>query len=174
LCSALSSWSADSFETNVPITWPPWNPISTRTDSPLATCNHLRENAVDGIWMDECDLQPEHPLPRLGVDQLGAGGGEVAESLADVVDPVGDVMQAGAPLGEELAHRRVVAEGREELDPAVADAHGRRLDPLLLDARPMLDLSAEEALVRRHGLLEVGDGETDVMDPACLHGGDRM
>jgi hypothetical protein len=34
-------------------------------------------------------------------------------------------------------------------------------------------MAAEEALVRRHRFVEVDDREPDVVDPACLHAGDR-
>ena len=80
----------------------------------------------------------------------------------------------GPALCEELADGRVVAERGEQLDPARADADGRRLDALLLDALAMLDAAAEEPLVRSHRLVEVRDRDADVMDAACLHAGDRM
>ena len=124
--------------------------------------------------MDERDLEPEHAAARLLVDQLGAARREIANRGADVVHLVGDVMDAGAAVGEELPHRRVVAQWMEQLDAAAADEDGCSLEALVLDEDAMLDPAAEEALVRGHGLVEVGDGQPDVMDPACLHGGDRM
>ena len=122
--------------------------------------------------MNERDFEPEHPLPRLGVDQLRAGLGEARERGGDVVDLVRDVMHAGAARSEELADRRVVAEGGQQLDAAVADPHRRRLDAVLVDTRAMLEPAAEQALVRLHRLVEVDDGDADVVDPAGLHGFD--
>ena len=124
--------------------------------------------------MHERHLEAEHAHPRLGVDQLRAATGEVAERSADVIHLVGDVVHPGASLREELPHRRVVSERREELDAALADAHRRRLDALVLDANAMLDATAEETLVRANRLIEVVDRDADVMDAACLHAGDRM
>lgn len=124
--------------------------------------------------MHERHLEAEHALPRLGVDQLDAAPLEVAERGADIVDFVRDVMHPGPALGEELAHRCVAGERSEQLDAAFADADGRRLDALILDAGAMLDASAEEALVRPNRLVEVVDCEADVMDAACFHAGDRM
>ena len=42
--------------------WPPSKPTSMRTDSVSATGNHLREDAVGGVGMQERDLQAEEPL----------------------------------------------------------------------------------------------------------------
>src|SRR5437764_2847821 len=45
----------------------------TRRSSDLATrADHLRQDAVDGVRMDEGDLETEHAVPRRLVDQLGA------------------------------------------------------------------------------------------------------
>ncbi|HEY2073739.1 MAG TPA: hypothetical protein VGG88_09210, partial [Gaiellaceae bacterium] len=70
---------------------------------------------MDGIRMHEGDLQTEHPPSRLGVDQLGAVPGELAEDDPDVLDLVRDVVHAGAALGQELADGRVRPERGEQL-----------------------------------------------------------
>ena len=119
--------------------------------------------------MDERDLEPEEAAPRPGVDQLGALLREVRESCSNVGDLVGDVMHSGAPLREEAPDRRVVAERREQLDPARADADRRGLDALFLDALAMLESSTEEPLVRRHRLVEVRDRDSDMVYPERLH-----
>lgn len=129
---------------------------------------------MDGIRMHEGDLVAEHADARLGVDRLGAPADEVADSRAHVVDLVCHVVHAGPVLGQELSHRRVLAQRREKLDATAADEDRRGFDALLLDLHPVLDPAAEEPLVRRDGFVEVGDGEPDVMDPACLHVGDRI
>jgi len=124
--------------------------------------------------MHESDLEAEEALARRGVDQLGAGAGEIRDRSVHVVDLVGDVMHAGSALRQKLADRCLVAERREELDAAVADAHRSSLDTLVLDACSMLEASAEEALVRLHRLVEVHDGDADVMDPSCFHSVDAI
>ena len=124
--------------------------------------------------MHEGNLEAEHAPARLRVDQLGAAAGEIADGGMHVVDLVGDMVHPGPPLREEPPDRRVFPESRQELDPALADADRRRLDPLGLDTLAMLHASAEQALVRRHGLVEVADCDADVVDPACFHAGDRM
>src|SRR5438270_850011 len=119
--------------------------------------------------MHEGDLQTEHPPPRLGVDQLGAVADEVAEDDADILDLVGDVVHPGPALRQELAHRSVLPERREQLDAAPPDADGRRLDSLLLDVDAVLEPAAEEALVHRDRFVQTGDREADMVDPARLH-----
>src|SRR5690349_22706542 len=125
--------------------WPPSKPISIRTRS-SAMRHHLREDAVHGVGMDERDLQAEHALPRLLVDQLRPLLHQPGERGADVADLVGDVVHAGSAVGEELAHGRVLAERREQLDSALADADGSRLDPLVRHSLAMLETRAEQAL----------------------------
>src|SRR5690242_19093342 len=101
--------------------WPPSKPISMRTRS-SATADDLREHAVNGVGMDERDLEPEQPAPRAFVDQFRALRGQLVERGADVVDLVGHVVHAGPALGEELPDRRVVAERGEQLDAVGADS----------------------------------------------------
>lgn len=119
--------------------------------------------------MDECDLQAEQPPARLLVDQLRALGGETRELRCDVVDLERDVMHPRPALGDELADGRVRAERREQLDSVVADAQRGSFDALMLDARPVLECRAEEALVGRDRRVEVGDRDTEMMNSLRRH-----
>ena len=47
-----------------------------------ARAHHLREDAVDGVGMDERDLEAEEPRTRDLVDQLRAGSSEAYERRA--------------------------------------------------------------------------------------------
>ena len=122
--------------------------------------------------MHERHLEPEHPAARAGVDQLDPLGGEPLERRGHVAHLVGDVVHPLAALGEEAADGRVLLERRQELDPALAQAHRRRLDPLVVDPLAVLEPAAEQPLVRPDGRIEVLDGDADVMDRPCLHRGD--
>jgi hypothetical protein len=138
----------------------------------LDTRHHLRENTVNGLRVHEGDFEAEHPLPRLGVDQLGAARRELCDRRTDVVDLVRDVMHAGPAFGEKLPDRRIVAERGEQLDPVSTDADRRRLDALVVHPRAMLQAAAEQALVRTHRLVEIRDGNADVVDSSCFHAND--
>src|SRR5262249_16633716 len=72
-------------------------------------------------------------------------------------------------LGEEPPHRRVFAQGLEQLDSALADPHRRGADALVVHSRPMLDLGAEEPLIGRERLVEVAHCPTEVKDPPRFH-----
>ena len=98
---------------------------------------------MDGIGMDERDLEAEHATPRCLVDQLGTRLRKVGECGADVPHLVGHVMHPGPSFREEAADGRVLVERTEQFEPALPDADGRRLDPLLLDPRAMLQPGAE-------------------------------
>jgi hypothetical protein len=116
--------------------------------------------------MDERDLEAEHAVPGRLVDQLGTCLRKVRESRADVFDLVRDVVHSRASLGEKAADRRVVGERTEKLEPTLADADRRRLHSLLLDARAVFEPGAEEALVRLERIVEILDGEADVVHRA--------
>ena len=79
------------------------------------------------------------------------------------------MVHARPTLGQELADGRVFAEGGEQLDPAFADPHRRGLDALVRHRVAVLDACAEQALVGRNRLVEVLDGDPEVMDALRLH-----
>src|ERR687898_1858209 len=168
---ARSSSSAPWIVTSAERAGPPANASSMRTESgSSANGHHLCEDAVDGVGMDEGDLEAEEPLPRLLVDQVGACGGQAVELGANVADLVGDVVHPRAAPGQELADWRLVAERREQLDAAGADEHGSRLDTLVLDERTVLELGAEKAHVGIERLVQVLDGHAEMVDAAENHG----
>ena len=110
------------------------------------------------IRVNERHFEPEEPAVRLLVDQLHTLLGEIDELTLQVGDLVRDVVHAGPALGEKLAHVRLVAERRDELDPALANTHRRRLDALRLDHGAALEVGAEHPPVRLDRLVEVLDG----------------
>jgi hypothetical protein len=119
--------------------------------------------------MDERDSVAVEPGAGLRVDHVGASLGELTDGYGDIGDLVGDMVHPGATLGEKAPDRRVLGERAHELDPAGPNTQIRGLDALVLHATAQLDLRAEETLVRADGLVEVGDGERDVMDGADVH-----
>jgi hypothetical protein len=134
--------------------------------------DELREDAVDRVGMQKRDLEPEQALPRLLVDELNALFRELADCRPDVGDLVGDVVHPRPALGQELAHRRLLAERRQQLDAALADLQGRGFDTLVGNRLSMLEPSAEDPLVRRDRLVEVFNRNAEMVDPASLHAGD--
>src|SRR5262249_50921164 len=145
--SARSSASMLSLVTSGLMIWPPSKAISILIRSASATRNHLREDAMNGVGMDESNLEPEETVPGLRVDQLDPSGLELCERGPDVVALVGDVVHPRAAPGEEPAHRGVVAERGEELEAVRAHADRRRLDALVGDGVATLDAGAEQTLV---------------------------
>src|SRR4029077_2280030 len=123
--SADSSSSAERSSTKLPTIWPPAKPSSIRTRSSATRAHYFREHAVDGLRMDEGDLEAEHAAARRLVDQLGARVREMREGGADVIALVGDVVHAWAARGEDPTHGRLVAERAEQFEPAFPDADGR-------------------------------------------------
>jgi hypothetical protein len=129
---------------------------------------------MDGFRMDERDLEPEEPASRERVDELRTRRLELLERGREILGPESDVMHPRPAPREEAPDRCVLAGGAHELEAAVADEHGCRLDALLHEWLAMLDLCAEEALVRRDRLVEVVDGNAEVMDAARPHSRDAI
>lgn len=130
---------------------------------------HLREDAVGGVGMDECDLETEETRTRDLVDELRAGGDELGERNRDILDLVGDMVHAGPAPGEETADRSVLPGRRQQLDARVADQHRGGLDSHVKDDRAVLELRREEAPVGLERLVQVRYGEAEVVDPAGAH-----
>src|SRR3954465_2740573 len=125
--------------------WPAANAISILARS-SATAHDLGEDAVHGVWMDEGDLQPEQAPTRLGVDQLDALLGQIVERSADIGDLVGDVVHARPSLREELAHRGLGPERREQPAAMGADRERRRLAAVFRDRHAVVEQRAKEPL----------------------------
>ena len=104
------------------------------------------------------------------VDQLDALLRQVLELAPEVGHLVGDVVHAGPAIRQELADRRLLPERCQELDPAVADTHRGRLHSLGLDGVAALELGAKKPLIRVYGLVEILDGEPQMVNPLRLHG----
>lgn len=64
------------------------------------------------------------------VDQLEAAGGQIAQDSGEVVDPVGDVVKAGAPPVEEPGDRGVGTGRLDQLETAAGLTHEDDVDTL--------------------------------------------
>src|SRR5262249_50954122 len=170
--SACSSSSADELVRRAPMICPPSKAISTTTRSSASAMDELREDTIDGVGMEERDLEPEQTPSRLLVDQLDALLGELSDRHADVSHLVGDVMHPRPAFAQELSHRGLLAERRQQLDAVLADPQRCRLDSLFGNRLPVLEPGTEKTLVRADGLIEVFDGNAEMVDPAGLHAGD--
>ena len=124
---------------------------------------------MDGVRVDEGDLEPEETLVWLLVDELDSLLGEAFQLTSKIAHRVRDVVHTGSAGGEELADRRLLAERSEELDAAVADAHRRRFDTLLGNRVAMLHLGAEQAPIRVERIVEILDGDSEMVNPLRVH-----
>ena len=107
------------------------------------------------------------------VDQRRAGGGQPGELGGDVVHLERHVVQARPAALEEPADRRVRARRLQELDPTGADPQRRRLDPLLVQPLAMLEDGAAQMLIAADRLVEIVDGNADVMDAPGVDDAER-
>ena len=126
-------------------------------DSPLGLSHSPPAPRAPRAWrvgMDECDLEPEQPVgeaPRRSARRPARPGPRARRGGRS------PRTRRGACRGRDWRGTCRPASrppAREELDPALADAHRGRLDTLGGDRVAMLQLGAEDALVRLDGLVE--------------------
>ena len=118
---------------------------------------------MHGLRVDERNLSAEEATARRGVDQGRALVPKAGELRRQILDLVGEVVHARTAPGEEPADRCVGGERCEQLDLARADEKGRGLDALLALGLAPRELGAEQALVALDRLVEVLDGNADVV-----------
>jgi hypothetical protein len=119
--------------------------------------------------VDESNLEPEEPTVRLVVDELDSLLGKPFQLTLKIAHLVCDVMHARPAAGEKLADRRLLAKRREQLDATVADAQRRRFDTLLDNRVAVLDLGAEELPIRVDRIVEILDGDSEMVNPLRAH-----
>ena len=112
---------------------------------------------MDGIRVDERDLEAEQACTRAVVDQVCACVRELGKRRLEVGDLVGHVMHPRPSLREEAADWSVLPKRLEQLDAALADTDRRRPDSLISYRRAVLDSRTEQALVGHERRIEVLD-----------------
>ena len=121
--------------------------------------------------MDEHELDPEEPDPWT-VDELRPRSLQPVDGCDKVSGRERDVVHPRSPTGDEAADGRIVTSRRHELDATLADEQRCGLDPLLGERLAVLETCSEERLVRRDRLVEIGDGDPEMMD--APHAGDAI
>jgi len=123
--------------------------------------------------MNERDPEAVQASPRLLVDQPVAGSGQSGELGPHVIDLECHVMQPWAAALHEPADGRVGRRSLQQLDAIGADAQRGRLDALLLEALAMFEDGAEQPLVAPDRLVEVRNGDADVVNASRADDGER-
>lgn len=129
---------------------------------------------MDGIGVDEGDLEPEEARARPLVDQVGAGARKLGHRRVQIAHLVGHMVHSGTSLRQEATHRRVLAERLEQLDAAVTDPDRGGANALIIHRRAVLDPRPEQLRVGREGRVEILDGDSQMMDSSRLHASDAI
>src|SRR5438094_9276382 len=138
----------------------------------LAIRFHERgEHAANALGVDKADPGPVGARPSHLVEQLRAGGARLLGRTPDVIGGVGNVVHGFAAILEELFHTGVRIDRHDQLDPALPDRDHRDLDTFTLEALPSRRAQPQPPLVDPNRLVEIADGDPDMVDPA-QHGVD--
>ena len=130
---------------------------------------------MHGIRVYERDLEPEEPVPRPFVDQLGAPGRRARRAPRRHPRP-----RTRRGAFRARACSRNLPTGVSSPSEAssstrsAADPQRGRLDSLLRNGLAALERSAEEPLVGRDRLVEILDRDAKMVDSARLHAADAI
>lgn len=106
------------------------------------------------------------PRPGILIDEFVPGLGQTGHLGPDVRCTVGDVMETGTTTVQEAPDGGVGGEGLQELQLAdEGDADALSGEFLHRGTR-----STAQAFVERPGLLDGGDGDSDMIDNQTIHG----
>jgi hypothetical protein len=135
----------------------------------LVSGNHLREDAVHGVGMDERNLEPEKAGPWDLVDKLGSLCLQVPERIPHVGGLERDVVHRLTSPPQETLDGRVLPRRREELHSAVAHEKRCGFDPLRGQRVAELHAGPEQPLVGRNRLVEIPHGNSHMVNAADFH-----
>src|ERR1700730_1189882 len=128
--------------------------------------HELGQDTANALWMDKPDSCAVLAGPRRFIEQLGAAGAGLLERGAHIVSPIGHVMDGLTAILKELFHSGVGTEGGDQLDPAFSDRDHGNLDALAFEPFPSGRPQSEAALIDSNRLIEITNGDPDVVDPA--------
>ena len=119
--------------------------------------------------MDERDLEPEQAAVRLLVDQLDALLGEVVELRCRSFTSYATWCMPGPALREELADGVSSPSGASSSTRLSPTRTAAASTPCSATVSRCSTLGAEEPPVGVEGLVEVLDGDAEMVDPLRLH-----
>ena len=121
----------------------------------IRNLHELGEDTVARPGMDEGDPQAVTAHPRREIDQLHAAA-KLVERRGQIVDLVGNVVEALATLGHEPANRAFRIRGLDQLDRASRQREKGGAHALLGNVEPVRLAESKFLVVRDRGI-EIGD-----------------
>jgi hypothetical protein len=106
------------------------------------------------------------PPTRRQIDQLQPGGAALSQRRRQVVYAVGDMVDAGAAVGQELADRAIIAGRGQEFDMLVAAGEKHYLHPLILKDLAGDNLEPEHLLIQSKAIGKRRRRDADMVDGA--------
>ena len=130
----------------------------------LGRLDDLGQHAPRRPRVHERDARAADADPGVLVDQRDPRLPQRRKRRVDIGHLVGHVVQPGPSLGEELPHRRVLAERRQQLHVVLADIEQHRLDALLLRPPRGGPPPSESVSPQPERGVDLLDGHADVVD----------
>ena len=137
----------------------------TRCRFRAGAINEFGEDTSTGAGVNEGNVPAMQAHPRAGIDQLDTALSQRGQSRGQVVNQIGNVVDARAAFGEKATQRRIVIQRCQQFDPTDAGLQGDDINVLLLYALAAC-LNKAQRKILRDGSFEVFNYDTDVMHRA--------
>ena len=145
---------------------------SGRSQSSRATDTTSVRTPWTASGWTKATCRPKSPRRGTGSISSAPAAASSASADADVLDLVRDVVHPRAPLGEEPADRRVLAERGEQLDRLAPTSTEAASTPWSGTASRCSSAPPSRPCTSPTRLLEIGDRDADVVDAARVHAAD--
>ena len=137
----------------------------TRCRFRAGAINEFGEDTSAGTGVDEGNVPAMHAYPRAEVDHLDTALSQRRQRRGQVVNQIGNVVNAWAAFGEKATQRRIVIQRGQQFDPTDAGLQGDDIDVLLVNAFTP-GLYEAQCEILRDGSFEVIDHDANVMHRA--------
>jgi len=124
----------------------------------------LGEHTSGALGMGKGDLHAVGAVARGFVDEPDTGHFQRHKCCGEILDPVSDVVNAGAFLRQEIRDRAVIGGRLDQLDAHLADLKERHAHLLVGDLLNAAGPQAKHIAVENTGGLDRVDGDTQVVN----------
>ena len=119
--------------------------------------------------MDKGDSAPSAPRSGSPIDQVGAFGGEIGQSMIKIVDGEGDVMHSFPVSFQKPTDGTVARKRLKQLDERPTEGKHRLLHVLRNHRFAVQGANPVEAVIIGQSCVKVEDGQSDVVDVVEAH-----
>jgi hypothetical protein len=132
----------------------------------LIVGNQFDQGPAGGPGMEEGHQPTAGAAPRHKIHQFQVGGPRIEQCRRYIVDPIGDMMDAGPTLGQKFSHRTIGPRRAQQLHVLVTARQQSDLYSLILQGLASHDHETQGVLIESEALGQRWSRDADMVD--CL------